>query len=69
MTSAIGAEGVAKSQLGIASVLLIGVLVTAYGYFHPSKIALYAGLFLTAGAVLIGVVRVVTRDHGGAPGA
>ena len=61
MPSAIGTGRVAKNQIAIAAVLLIGVLVTAYGYFRPNKIALYAGLFLTAGAVITGVVRIVTH--------
>jgi hypothetical protein len=63
MRTAIGVERVAGSQIGLAAVLLAGVLAIAYGYYQPSKIAFYAGLFLTLGGVLMSVIHIVT--HGG----
>jgi hypothetical protein len=45
------------------------VLSIAYGYFHPSKIAFYSGLFLTAGGIITGVIRIVTHDSSGEAGA
>ena len=69
MRAAIGAERITRSQVGLAAVLLVGVLAIAYGFFHPSKIAFYAGLFLTVGGVITGVVRIVTHGGGGEAGA
>jgi hypothetical protein len=57
------------SQVGLATLLLVGVLAIAYGYLHPNKIAFYAGLFLTLGGVITGVVRIVAGGGGGKPGA
>ena len=61
MRTAVRTQRVTKSQLGVAVVLLIGVLVTAYGYSHPSNVAFYCGLFLTAGGIITGVIQAVTR--------
>lgn len=69
MRPAIGAKRVTRSQLGLAAVLLVGVLTIAYGYFNPSRIAFYAGLFLTVAGVITGVVHIVTHGSGGEAGA
>ncbi len=69
MRPAIGAERVTRSQLGLAVVLLVGVLAIAYGYIHPSKIAFYAGLFLMVGGIITGLARSVTHGSGGEAGA
>jgi hypothetical protein len=53
--TAIGAE------LSIAALLLVGILIVAYGYFQHTKVALYAGLLVTAVGVMLGVVRIVAR--------
>ena len=65
MRTAIGEEPVTRSQLVLAAVLLAGVLVLAYGYFHPSRVAFHAGVFLTAAGVVAGIVRIITRGGGG----
>ncbi len=62
MQTTVGTRRVTKGELGLASVLLAGVLVIAYGYFRPNGIAFYTGLLLTIGGVLTGVVHLVTRD-------
>ena len=45
----------------IAVVLLLGIMVLAYGYFNESKIGLYVGLLVTAAGVLVGVLQMVIR--------
>ena len=47
-------------QVGLAALLLIGVLLITYGYAQASRVALYAGLFITIAGVLMGVVRMLT---------
>jgi len=64
MGSTIGGSGITRGQLGTATVVLIGVLMLTYGYFHPSKIGLYAGLFVTAAGVMMGVLQVVIHGKG-----
>jgi hypothetical protein len=54
-------SNVTKSQLGMAIVVLIGILVVAYGYFRQSKAGLYVGLLVTVAGVLYGVIQIVTR--------
>lgn len=49
-------------QLGLTAVLLAGVPTLTYGYLHRSRMALYAGLLLTLGGVVKGVIRIVTQD-------
>lgn len=56
-------SNVSWGQLGLATVLLLGVLVIAYGYFQQSKAGLYVGLVLTAAGVLNGVIQIVIRGH------
>jgi hypothetical protein len=46
--------------VGLAALLLIGVLLITYGYAQASRVALYAGLFITTAGVLMGVVRMLT---------
>jgi hypothetical protein len=55
------ASRVPATLIAPAVALLVGILVIAYGWFHPSKAGLYAGLFLTAGGVLNWVVRSVAH--------
>jgi len=50
---------VSRSEIGTATVLLLGVLGIAYGYFQPNKVVMYVGLILTAAGVLNGVLRIV----------
>ncbi len=54
---------VPASQLWAATVLLVGVLAIAYGWFHPSKVWLYAGLIVTAGGCLTWIARGLARGN------
>jgi hypothetical protein len=48
-------------QVVMAAALLIGILLTAYGYFEQAKIELYVGLAVTAAGALTGALQVVLR--------
>ena len=48
-------------HLVIAAVLLLGIMVLAYGYFYESRIGLYVGLLVTAAGVLVGVLQTIAR--------
>jgi hypothetical protein len=52
---------VTAKHLVIAVVLLLGIIVLAYGYFYESKIGLYVGLLVTAAGVLVGVLQMIIR--------
>lgn len=54
---------VSGGQLGIATTALVGVLVMAYGVFSSNRLAVYAGVLLTAAAVLPGVVQIITHGR------
>jgi hypothetical protein len=47
--------------VGIAAVLLMGVLVLAYGQFAGSRAAFWAGTLITLSGVLSGVLRIVVH--------
>jgi hypothetical protein len=64
MPATVGSGRVSNAQLCSATVLLVGVLAIAYGWFHPSRVGLYAGLFVTAAGVLTWVVRTVANGRG-----
>lgn len=52
---------VGGSAVGIAAVLLLGVLVLAYGQFAGSRAAFWAGTLITLSGVLSGVLRIVVH--------
>jgi hypothetical protein len=54
---------VTAKHLVIAVVLLLGIMVLAYGYFYESKIGLYVGLLLTAAGVLVGILQIILRGN------
>ena len=54
-------HGVAWGAIVLATVLLIGVLVLAYGVYHPSRPATYGGLLLILGGVASAIVDLVGR--------
>ena len=54
-------EGVATTDLVLAAILLVGVLILGHGYFYSSITAFYAGLFTIIGGVLFGAIRIVVR--------
>lgn len=45
MSTRVGFEQVALMDLILAVVLLVGVSLVGYGYFHPSTNSLFSGLF------------------------
>jgi len=59
-TSAIP-DKVTPRHLRTATVLLLGVLLMAVGYFRTSAEVLYAGLLVTAAGVLYAVLQLVIR--------
>lgn len=54
-------ERVPLTDLVLALVLLVGVLLVGYGYFRPSTISFYSGLFTIVAGVIFGIIRIVTR--------
>ena len=50
---------VEKAWIFLAAVLLVGILVIAYGYYEESKLVLYLGLTITLIGVISGVFRIV----------
>jgi hypothetical protein len=56
-------EKVTAKYVAIAAVLLLGIMVLAYGYFYGSKIGLYVGLLVTAAGVLVGVLQIIIRGN------
>ena len=52
---------VTAKYVAIAVVLLLGIMVLAYGYFYESKIGLYVGLLVTAAGVLVGGLEMIIR--------
>ena len=64
MRTAIPRPVVTNGQLLNAIVLLVGVLLIAYGFFHPSAISFYAGLFVILSGVLYGVIGIVGNALG-----
>lgn len=43
--------------------LLVGVLLMTYGHLHQHNLALFAGLLVTLGGVLFGVVRLLRGEE------
>jgi membrane protein YdbS with pleckstrin-like domain len=43
----------------LALILLVGILMIAYGYYQESKLVLYLGLTITLIGVINGVFRIV----------
>jgi len=52
-------DRVAGSQIGMAAVLLLGVLLMADGWFQPNQVVLEAGLLVTLAGVMTGIVGIV----------
>jgi len=50
---------VKKIWIFLALILLVGILVIAYGYYQESKLVLYLGLTITLIGVISGVFRIV----------
>ena len=50
---------VETSWIFLALILLVGILVIAYGYYQESKLMLYLGLTITLIGVISGVFRIV----------
>ena len=67
MRTGITKPGFINCQIGLAVWLLVGVLLIFYGYFHPSRMILYAGLLITASGAAVGAIGLVMRDDGSKP--
>lgn len=50
-------------SIGLAAVLLLGILVLAWGYTLNSRLAFYAGLFAVLVGVFTGIRRIVAAAH------
>ena len=57
-------DRVAGSQIGMAAVLLFGVLLMADGWFQPNQVVLAAGLLVTLAGVMTGIVGIVAWRRG-----
>lgn len=56
-------------SIGLAGVLLVGILVLAWGYALDSRLPFYAGLFTVLVGVFTGIRRLVAagQDHRRSP--
>ena len=61
MSTKVSLERVPLTDVVLAVVLLVGVLLIGHGYLHPSTISFYSGLFIIVGGVISGIIRIVTR--------
>ena len=52
-----------KRMIGIAVVLLLGIIVLAVGFFRGNKIALYAGVLVTLTGVGTGIQRLIVHGE------
>jgi hypothetical protein len=50
-----------KGMIGIASVLLLGIVVLAAGYLTGNRIAFYAGVLVTLAGVSAGIQRLIVQ--------
>ena len=50
---------VKKIWIFLGLILLVGILVIAYGYYQESKLVLYSGLTITLTGVIGGMLRIV----------
>jgi hypothetical protein len=50
--------------VGLAILLLVGVLLVGYGFLQNSRVGLYAGVLVIVAGVLCGVVRIISRRGG-----
>ncbi len=46
-------------QIGVAGLLLIGVIMSGYGYFEQNSTYLYIGIAVILAEVLNGLVRIL----------
>jgi len=50
-------------SIGLAGVLLVGILVLAWGYALDSRLPFYAGLFTVLVGVLTGIRRMLAQGY------
>ena len=50
-----------KGMMGIASVLLLGIVVLAAGYLTGNRIAFYAGVLVTLAGGSAGIQRLIVQ--------
>ena len=56
------------AHIVVAIVLLVGVVVTAYGYFAHDRISLFIGVLVIIAGVLNGIVRILSHEEPRGPG-
>jgi hypothetical protein len=61
----IGASKVKTSILILATILFIGVIVMAYGYFHNNLHITYLGLFITGATSFTILVQTLLSSQNG----
>ena len=54
---------VRASFIFLASILLLGILILAVGYYQNSKVALYSGLIIILFGVINGVLKIVIHPN------
>lgn len=59
----VGASKVKTSIVVLAVILLVGVLVMAYGYFHDRSLITYLGLFITGTTSLAILVQILISHN------
>ena len=52
-----------KGMIGLASVLLLGIVVLAAGHFSGNRIAFYVGVLVTLMGVSIGIQRLIVQGQ------
>jgi hypothetical protein len=60
----ISASRVKTSMVVLSVILLIGVVVMAYGYFHNDSLIAYLGLFVTGATSLAILVQTLISQKG-----
>jgi lysylphosphatidylglycerol synthetase-like protein (DUF2156 family) len=54
---------VKTSLIFLASILLLGILILAVGYYQNSKVALYFGLITILFGVIFGIFKIVIYPY------
>jgi len=54
---------VRASFIFLASILLLGILILAVGYYQNSKVALYSGLIIILFGVINGVLKIIIHPN------
>ncbi len=52
-----------KGMISIASVLLLGIVVLAAGYFSGHRVPFYAGVLITLSGIITGIQRLIVQGE------